>query len=184
MLISQTRIVNNYTVALFNTIADLPSVVEVLEQLVELNDKLNRNKNVYDILICPVIEASLKLDIIKKIVESLNMSETVSKFALLLVESHRIDLLNEIINNLRILYNQASKVTNVRIIASKALDENSIDYIKSYLQNFIKNNVKITLTQDSDLIKGVMIYYNDYQVNCSVNGILDNISNLHKLALI
>jgi F-type H+-transporting ATPase subunit delta len=167
-----TRLVRNYSLALFENIDNDLLADKILKQVKIIDELIQRNQEIKNILYSPIVEHNDKLQVIESITKNLNIESIVKQFLILLVKNSRISVLSSVIVYYQELLNKSRNIKTVRITSSKNLQDEEQKWLQRYLEDSLKQKVLINFNCDKSLIGGVIIEYDSILLDYSITGFL------------
>ena len=148
-----------------------------LADLELLAETIKGNRELRNILSQPFIKKSKKENILKKIFQG-KISDNTFKFIDLILEKNHPELLSEMIDVYRSLYNEYKNIAVVTITTVVDIDEKTKNQLISFVKHKINGEIKIINKIDKKIIGGFVINYLDYQYDASVYTKLRNLEGL------
>ncbi|MDR1694410.1 MAG: ATP synthase F1 subunit delta [Lactobacillaceae bacterium] len=128
----------------------------------------------------PVLPKIVKEKIISNIGKKLNLSVSTQRFLDILNENKRLDEIFNIIRNFNSLYFKAKNIVEVCVQTVKPLNASQDDRLKKNLENFLAKDVVINYDIRADIIGGLKIMYDTYEIDDSVKGKLEKMESIMK----
>lgn len=167
-----TRLVRNYSLALFENVDNNRLADKILEQIKIINRLVQANQEVKNILCSPIVQYNDKLQIIESITENLNIEPILQQFLILLLKNSRISILPNVVVYYQELLNKSRNIKMVKVTSSKNLQEEEQKWLQKYLEDSLKEKIIITYDCDKALIGGIVIKYDSILLDYSIAGIL------------
>lgn len=164
----------NYGSALFSIAIDEGKQEEILGELTTINDILNENSDFKKMLNTPSITMKEKIQVLSSVFEG-RIDENTYNFLCLLTEKGRILYLNEITDEYRGLYNNYYDLTEVRVTTAIPLSDELRTKVIKKLETITGKNVTIIEEIDADIIGGIIVNYDNTQIDASVKTKLDGL---------
>lgn len=162
--------VNNYALALFSLCKESgQSVKDVYDELCGIDQILSENGDFVILLSSPVITEEEKLDMLKNAFEG-NISDTVYDFICVLTENRHITDFSEICKSFKTLYYQDENIVEVTVKTTVSLSGEQRQKLISKLESFTGMNIILNEEIDETLIGGIVVNYNDTQIDASIKG--------------
>lgn len=128
----------------------------------------------------PILSNALKIQIIDEISKKLNLSKSTASFLKVLVDNKRFIYLNYIIKDFKSMYYNSKGVTEVFVHTVKPLSSSQNDKLKNNLEKFLAKEVALTYDIRADLIGGLKIMYDTYEIDDSIKGKLGYLESMMK----
>ena len=138
-----------------------------LADLELLSETIKGNRELRNILSQPFIQKSKKENIIKKVFKD-QISDKTLKFIDLMLENGHPEILPEIIDTYRELYNEHENIAVVTITTVVKIDEPTQQHLLRFVKHKINGKIQIINKIDKKIIGGFIINYLDYQYDASV----------------
>lgn len=162
--------VNNYALALFSLCKESgQSVKDVYGELCSIDQILSENGDFVMLLSSPVLTEEEKLDMLKNAFEG-NISDTVYDFICVLTENRHITDFSEICKSFKTLYYQDENIVEVTVKTTVSLSGEQRQKLISKLESFTGMNIILNEEIDETLIGGIVVNYNDTQIDASIKG--------------
>ncbi|KAL5982050.1 hypothetical protein ACLOJK_016119 [Asimina triloba] len=135
---------------------------------------------VYGFFVNPVIDSNKKQAMIEEITTSSNLQPHVVNFLNILLDSNRIDLINEIVKEFELIYNELTNTEMALVTSVVKLDSQNLTQIAQTVQKLTgAKNVRIKTQNDPSLVAGFTIRYGSSGsklIDMSVKKQLDELS--------
>ena len=138
-----------------------------LADLELLAETIKGNRELRNILSQPFIQRSKKESILKRIFQD-KISDNTLKFIDLMLDKNHPELLPEVVDSYRIMYNEYKNIAVVTITTVVKIDEKTQQLLISFVKHKIKGEIQIINKIDKRIIGGFVINYLDYQYDASV----------------
>lgn len=146
---------------------DMIKIVEILDEIEPLEDYFTS----------PKVDAITKKNFTKKIFEK-QISNFSLNFLLLLIDRRRINILPDIIEKYLELRNNECNEVTFEITSVVPLNiEQETNLITALKKLSSASDVKLTVTQDSTILGGLLVKNGSQFIDLSINGELRSISN-------
>ncbi|CAA7059463.1 unnamed protein product [Microthlaspi erraticum] len=144
-------------------LADAAKANDTLESTcddVEKLEKMFLDPNILKLFVNPTVELWKKREVIDLIAESLSLLPYTANFLNVLIDSNRIDLVNEIIKEFELVYNKVTQTELAVVKSVVKLDSQHLAQIAKHLQKLTgAKNVRIRTVIDPSLIAGFTIRF-------------------------
>jgi len=130
-----------------------------------------------NVLLSPVVNTQSKIVIINDVLNKLEIKSPVKKLIILLIESHRIDLLQAIAETFIEEVNRKRGIVSGELFTTIKIDPEAISKLQKSLSE--KLNQKVTLEQrvEPSLIGGVLVRVGGVIIDGSIRGRMDALKN-------
>ena len=172
-----TLLIRRYAKAFLEFSIENKMVDRSLADLELLAETINGNRELRNILSQPFIQKSKKESIIKRVFQD-KISDNTLKFIDLMLEKNHPEILPEIVDTYRELYNEYKNIAVVTITTVVPIDEKTQQHLLHFVKHKINGDIKIINKTDKKIIGGFVINYLDYQYDASVYTKLRNLEGL------
>ncbi len=165
---------SRYAKALFDLAVESNKINEFENQVHNLYEILNSEKDFMQILHHPQIVADEKIELLKKVFES-KVSDEIMGLLVLIIRKNReeyiLDILNSFLNRIK----EYKGIVTATVITAVALSNEQINLIKAKLTNSLKKQVQIETQIDQSIIGGLIIRVGDSILDASIGGKLQSL---------
>ena len=168
----ESRIAQNYALALFNSLGKLSMQEQILQQLLKLSKLLSKETKLRQFLNSPINSKSSKFEILTSISKVSPVDNIVTKFLTLLVVKSRFKLLDLIIDRYNKQLDKIRNVMEVTVTSASALEETEMTKLQRYLEHKFNKLVDLHYKVDSSLIGGLVVKYDSQLIDYSARGTL------------
>lgn len=148
-------------------LSDLETVCETINESHELRGLLSR----------PFISAQKKSEIIARIFKD-NVSAKTLDFIIIMIEKNRTEIIGEIYEQYRDLYNEYMNIEIVTITTAAEIDEATRQKFLYFVKDVIKGKIQIVNNIDKSIIGGFIICRGDYVYDASIRTKLKKLSKV------
>ncbi|NLR82703.1 ATP synthase F1 subunit delta [Chitinophaga eiseniae] len=161
------RLASRYAKSLIDLVQELNQVEAVHTDMQYLQQVMKSNPDVVSLLKSPIIKADKKQKILAAVLEG-RVSTTTLSFLNLLVNKGRESALPEIVTEFKRQYNTLKNISSVKITTAVALDNATLDVIKSKIASEVPQQVVLETAVNADLIGGFVLETNDKLFDASI----------------
>ena len=161
------RLASRYAKSLIALVQELNQVEAVHTDMQYLQQVMKSNPDVVSLLKSPIIKADKKQKILAAVLEG-RVSTTTLSFLNLLVNKGRESALPEIVTEFQRQYNTLKNISSVKITTAVALDNATLDVIKSKIASEVPQQVALETAVNADLIGGFVLETNDKLFDASI----------------
>ena len=172
-----TLLIRRYAKAFLEFSIKNNMVDQSLADLELLTETLQSHRELRTIMSQPFIQKSKKENIIKRVFQD-KISDNTLKFIDLMLEKNHPELLYEIVDTYRDMYNEYKNIAVVTITTVVPIDEKTQQHLLHFVKHKIKGDIKIINKTDKGIIGGFVINYLDYQYDASIYTKLRNLEAL------
>lgn len=156
-----------YAQAFFEIIKD-KNKEEILSELITFNNYIQNDEKAKTFFNHPAISHDEKKSALSSI------QGEIKDFISVLIDSDRLNCLNEITSILQNKINDENGILPVDVISAIKLDDNKKAYIKERLDNKFKKDTIPTFFYDESILGGLIIKVNDTVIDLSIKKKLEN----------
>jgi F-type H+-transporting ATPase subunit delta len=175
------EIASVYARSLFEVAKEQDKLDEVREQLGEVADALNADRELQIFFFSPYFSTEEKKDGLRKVIDGADPA--VLNFLELLVENHRTPALFRIRRAYDELWEHENKLLPVQITSAVELDEEIAQRIGDQIGQQTGQRVELTKSVDPDIIGGLVLRVGNSILDASIRNRLENLrKNVAKAA--
>ena len=157
-----------YARALFQLGVERGDAAEIAEELDQLTDEILGAPELERVLFTPIHPRAERADVMAAVCESLETSDEIRGFGLLLVDANRAALLPEVRDALRELVEQAAGRVEAEITSARTLESAEADQLRAALSERVGAQVTLKLEVDPELLGGAVARVGDLLIDGSV----------------
>jgi len=158
----------SYATALYELSKENSELDKVEDEMKKLNKLLDSSADFKEMILNPTVAKGDKKNVIFKIADQNNFSETFKKFLGFIAIKNRLFFLGKIIENFLNLVSYNKGELKVKLVASKKLSIEEQKKIQSELSKDFKSPLNIDYKYDPDLIAGLIIQVGSVMVDTSI----------------
>lgn len=162
-----TLLIRRYAKAFLDYAIQNNMAEEGLADLELITKTLKNHRELRNILSQPFISKAKKENIINKIFKD-KISDKTLNFIVLMLGKNRQNIISEILETYRTLYNEYRGITQVTITTAVKIDEPMQQKILLFVKDKITGNIQVINKIDKNIIGGFIINYLDYQYDRSI----------------
>jgi len=168
-------LIKRYAQGLINSTKDEKEFMSLLRQICEFHDLLSTQKNLQDLLSSPFLPAAKKKEITAQILAKTSLAEKAKRFLLLLVDNHRLFLIQDILDQSPELWNDEHGIATFVVSSAVPLDETQKKRLEERLARLEKRNVSLSYKIEPSLIGGLSIRKKNIVYDVSIQGDLERL---------
>ncbi|MDT0294620.1 ATP synthase F1 subunit delta [Mesonia ostreae] len=168
---ANTRAAQRYAKAILDLSKEKSVVAEVNSDMRLIAKTLEQNKELRDVLQSPVVQASVKQNILKAIFKEVN--EVSSNAFKMLLQNNRINLLSFVIDRFIYLYDEANNIKVAKVTTVEPLTPEMEQSVLKKVKELTGSEVTLTNTIDASIIGGFVLRVGDLQYDASISGKLN-----------
>lgn len=174
--VKNSLIAKKYANALFEMAKETNCVQKANEDLVFVVETITTNDELKKFIYSPLIKKEDKKDVLERLF-SMHIDKVCLDFLKMLADSNRIDVIQEILNQFTIIFDEEHNIVKPVITSAIQLNDEQKQSIVSKLQNKLSKNVEPEFVIDSNIIGGLIIDIDDRTMDFSLKSKFDN---MHK----
>jgi F-type H+-transporting ATPase subunit delta len=148
------------------------------QKLLELLRGVVADKLTYDIWLNPQIKPEQQLQFLNSFCVDFGaeLQEQENNFLKLLAQKKHLNLIPQIYVLFKQCCNEYEKILPAKVVAASELTSEQLAKLQTSLENKFQRKIVISLSIDSELIGGAIIYVKDYVLDGSVSGRLKKLT--------
>lgn len=175
---STNAVARRYARALMQLASDQGMVERYHEELTAVAGAVGSDPRIGEVLSSPAYGISAKRDLVAKLIESLSLSKTIADFLRLLLDKKRLDLLHWITAEYRSFADEAAGIIRSSVTSALPLSETQVEDIRRALETATGKKVILTVSEDPELIGGVVTRIGDKVFDGSIRTQLAKIQDI------
>ena len=137
-------------------------------ELSGISGLIKTEKDLGTVITNPLYEASARKNILKAVVDRLDMSVVMKSFLLLLFDKGRIGFLENISDFYQKLADELKGVARASLTSATQLSDDAVEKIRASLSKMTNKDVKLDVKQDPRLIGGIVTQIGDLVLDGSI----------------
>ena len=158
----------SYALALYELSKDSSELDNIESQIKSLNTLLKESKDFREMISNPTVNKEEKKNVILKIANNNNFSDTFKKFLGFVAIKNRLFFLGKIIESFLNLVSDNKGELKAKLISSKELTEDQKKEIENDLSKDFQSKLNLDYKYDPDLIAGIIIQVGSVMVDTSI----------------
>ena len=158
----------SYAIALYELSKENSELDKVESEMKKLNKLLDSSADFKEMILNPAVAKDDKKNVIFKIADQNNFSETFKKFLGFVAIKNRLFFLGKIIESFLNLVSNNKGELKAKLISSKKLSIEEQKKIQSELSKDFKSSLNIDYKYDPDLIAGLIIQIGSVMIDTSI----------------
>ena len=160
-------IADRYAQALFEVGEETQTTSELYQELKQLVDILNENKDLYNFLKSPLIGRDDKKNVMKNIFEN-QLSKNMNNFLKIVIDKDRMSTIGNIQESYKNLLNDKNNILEGTVITAVALNEKEIKDLEKNLSTKYNKNVTLTNVVDETILGGVLVKLGNEEIDGTI----------------
>jgi len=160
-------IADRYAQALFEVGEETQTTSELYQELKQLVDILNENKDLYNFLKSPLIGREDKKNVMKNIFEN-QLSKNMNNFLKIVIDKDRMSTIGNIQESYKNLLNDKNNILEGTVITAVGLNEKEIKDLEKNLSTKYNKNVTLTNVVDETILGGVLVKLGNEEIDGTV----------------
>jgi F-type H+-transporting ATPase subunit delta len=162
-----------YGRSLFEVASEQDTTDEIREQLGQVADALDANRDLAIFFFSPYFSTQEKKDGLAKLLDG--ASDTLVNFLELLIEKHRMPAIFRIRRYYETLWEQAHHILPVQIATAVALDEGVARRLGEQIEKTTGQRIELTARVDPDIVGGIVLRVGNSILDASIRNRLENL---------
>ncbi len=154
---------------------------EVKSQIIRLDNFLTANPKIKKFLTSPIVDFEHKKEIVKDIIQSLELDTKIKNFLFILIESDRIIYSDEIIKHIIDLIHKELNIFTVNITLARELDKELMQIIENVIMKqpqFMGGEIIVKKRVNPEIIGGFIAETENISIDGSLKNSLKKITEL------
>ena len=160
-------IADRYAQALFEVGEETQTTSELYQELDELVEILNENKDLYNFLKSPLISSEDKKNVMKNIFEN-QLSGNMNNFLKIVIDKDRMSAIENIKESYKSLLNDKNNILEGTAITAVELDEKELKDLENNLSKKYNKNVTLNNMVDETILGGVLVRLGNEEIDGTV----------------
>jgi len=160
-------VADRYAQALFEVGEETQTTSELYQELKQLVDILNENKDLYNFLKSPLIGREDKKNVMKNIFEN-QLSKNMNNFLKIVIDKDRMSTIGNIQESYKNLLNDKNNILEGTVITAVGLNEKEIKDLEKNLSTKYNKNVTLTNVVDETILGGVLVKLGNEEIDGTV----------------
>ena len=169
-------IADRYAQALFEVGEETHTTSELYQELKQLVDILNENKDLYNFLKSPLIGREDKKNVMKNIFEN-QLSKNMNNFLKIVIDKDRMSAIENIKESYKSLLNDKNNILEGTVVTAVSLNEQEIKDLEKNLSIKYNKNVTLNNVVDETILGGVLVKLGNEEIDGTVKTRLAKIKN-------
>ncbi len=164
---SDINIANRYATALLELAEEKNSLEEIAKDVELVKNTLFGSKQIQLMLLNPVIKPDKKLQILTEIFKGKVSDETLN-FIVFILKKDRQGILTQIVKRFLELRDERLGIIEAKVLSAVAFTEDQKSRLKLQLEETTNKKIRISFSEDKNLIGGFVIKMNDTIIDASI----------------
>ncbi|MGD9157613.1 MAG: ATP synthase F1 subunit delta [Desulfobacteraceae bacterium] len=177
---SDSRISKRYAGALFSLGQEDGSFATYGKELEEFKDFFIKNADFGDAISNPIYKLEERKNVLEFVLGKSSFSNLVKNFLNLLLDKKRIDSIEAIADKYAVLTDEASNIAHAEIITARPLQDDTLQKVIDSLKAMTSKDIKSEVTEDPELIGGIVVKMGDLVLDGSVKAQLEGLKESFK----
>lgn len=163
-------LVRRYSQGLVNALRDEREFQTLSGELKEFVESTRGQEELTKVLSSPFVVKNKRIRIIKEILGKKGYQEKTKNFILLLLEHDRLNILDEVISILPVLWNEKKGITTFEVSSVVPLTEEQKERLQDRLELLEKRQVRLDFRIEPDLLGGLCLRKGNLIYDISLQG--------------
>lgn len=169
-----SQVASRYAEALFELADENGQTSEIYSEILDLNDVISSNKNLYDVLRSPFIVKDEKKNVASNLFAD-KVSKYAKNFLLVLIDSDRTTELSSIVQAYKAMLNDKLNIAEGEVRTAVPLTEEQISELETKLSAKYNKSIKLKNKIDKDILGGVLVRIGNEEIDGTVKSRLDGL---------
>lgn len=165
--VKNIKTAKRYSNALLKSAIEANSLEKIYNDIIFVDETIRVNSQLKNFIENPVIKNADKKDVLNKLF-SMHIDKITLDFLFVLLDSGRIDILNEVLNQFAFRYNEENNIIKPEIISAVELTDEQKLRITEKLEKKFDKKIIPEYTINSDIIGGLIVEIGDKTIDCSL----------------
>ena len=166
-----------YAMALYKVAEEKNKVDEYIEDLREICDLIDNNKDFYEVIKHPQISTKKKKQTFINIFKG-KIDEDLLSFLLILIEKDRILFLREKLNEMEKIHLEKNNTLKAKVVTAVPMLENELQELKDKLEKKYNKKIIISTKVDKSVLGGVYVRVGNDVIDGTVKSKLEELKDL------
>ncbi len=171
----EVRVARRYAKALVEVLPE-EKLEKVLEEVKTINQLIDDRAIRY--FKSPVVAVEKKKSLMEQILSKIEVMEELRRVLLLMAEKNRLGILREFVSEFESLVDAKLGIVKAEITSATELDENTLEKIKTKIEELFGKKAEISVNLDPSLIGGFVVKVADKVIDASVKTQLENLKKV------
>lgn len=167
-----------YAKGLFIVAKELNKTKEFGEDLQRLEDLLRNYPEIFRVLESPIYPPDVKMEILREIVQYIQVDPEVERFLQLLVERRRIQYLKDIIKMYQSLLDEELGIARGEVVCAYEISDEERRALEEALKEVLKKEVYLEVRVDPGIIGGALVRIGDYVWDGTLKSQLEKVKEI------
>lgn len=172
-----SQVASRYAQALFELADEQNQASEIYSEIVDLNDVISSNENLYDVLRSPFIAKGEKRGVASELFVN-KVSKDSKNFLMVLIDSDRTTELSSIVQAYKQMLNDKFNIAEGQVLTAIALSTEQISELEEKLSAKYSKDVRLTNKIDKDILGGVLVKIGNEEIDGTVKSRLGDLSEI------
>lgn len=145
----------------------------VQQQLQDFSATFDDSSQLRELMANPAVQHPQKLKVLDAIAAKIGMCPQVRNFLAVLMDHHRLESLNTVIEAYHALADQQQGIVSGTVTTARALNEEDRVALEEKIAHMASSRVRLTYTEDAALMGGLIVRIGSTVYDGSVRGQLD-----------
>ncbi len=169
------QLARKYAMAMFELAQDEDKLIKYGDELLQIRELFATQPLLKAFLGNPQIQPSEKKQLLDKVLGS-DIEKSVHNFMMLLIDKHRITLIEEIVGEYEALSNQARNIVVAHVTTAVAMNQKQQDALTAKLKAITGKDIQLKTHIDSSIIGGVVVKMGDRLIDGSVTSQIQSLT--------
>lgn len=174
----EIKVVSNYAGSLLLEAKKQSKEDVVFKSITKFSQLFENNSTLREALCSRIITHGNQFAVVKSLAQKLKLDSITLRFLFILIKNSRMYLFSGIVSKFCDLLMNSKGIKVIQVVSSEKLNKKEEDFIEKMIKEELKKDVKAEYSVDSSILGGVVVKYDSYMLDCSVQGALDRIEKV------
>ncbi len=143
--------------------------------LQEFTGFCSENEEFFQVISSRIFSVEDRKKVLENVLRKGELSNVINNFLRLLLDRNRISAMSGINEYYARLTDEISNITRAQVTTARPLDKDALDKLRAALGHITSKEVKMEISEDEDLIGGLMVKLGDLVLDGSVRAQLEGL---------
>lgn len=174
----EIKVVSNYANSLLLEAKRQSKEDVAFESVLKFSQLFEKNSILREALCSRIITHGSQCAIAKSLSQKLKLDSITLRFLFILIKNARMHLLPDIVSKFGDLLMNSKGIKVIQVVSFEKLNKKEEGFIEKMVKEELNKDVKAEYSVDSSILGGIVVKYDSYILDCSVQGALDRIEKV------
>ncbi len=168
-----------YARALIKSAKNDDQLKSFLRELIDIADVLRENKELYEMLMKPVLSNEKRKELLQKLINKMGLSSTIINLLNMLLQNYRLSYVEQIIKIIEEEIDRKEGIIRGEFISANNIDIGIINRAQENLSRLLGKKVLLVPKVQKEIIGGAIIKIGSLEIDGSVLRRINSIDNIN-----